>query len=358
MIGSHYHAVVFGIGPAACVFAIRTLGHGKSVLLVPPPRPCTPKPSGETLAPRGEFVLRQLGLAKDCLSDQHVTNSMWSCWRNSRLKRTDLAFDPHGRMWHLNRPLFDNALLDHAIALGADVIDSGWQGINGFERRPNGWNTHVVSQGSERALTAGYFVDATGKSASFARRMGAKRVVQYRLIALSCVCEGRSGVDSLLIEAVSKGWWYSFGLPHGKLVLTLMTDSQLGKVSKVTREKVWDELLDQACYTKERAGICAGVPSAVSVESARLDRMHGEGWVAVGDSAMTFDPLSSQGLTSAIEQAVEVADILSFEDENALAAFDSRRIELFEQYKTHRLQFYQSVQRFSEFEFWRNRLLD
>jgi flavin-dependent dehydrogenase len=33
---------------------------------------------------------------------------------------------------------------------------------------------------------------------------------------------------------------------------------------------------------------------------ARLEPFHGDGWLACGDAALSFDPLSSQGLLTAI----------------------------------------------------------
>ncbi|MGK7908931.1 MAG: hypothetical protein AB4040_17125 [Synechococcus sp.] len=37
----------------------------------------------------------------------------------------------------------------------------------------------------------------------------------------------------------------------------------------------------------------ASKPQAPDARSTRLQRFHGEGWIALGDAAMSFEPLSS-----------------------------------------------------------------
>jgi 2-polyprenyl-6-methoxyphenol hydroxylase-like FAD-dependent oxidoreductase len=162
----------------------------------------------------------------------------------------------------------------------------------------------------------------------------------------------------LLIEATSRGWWYSFPLPSEKLLVAFVTDPRIEKLSENRRESFWHAMLNEAPHTKTRCGISFQELGVASVESASLDPMSGDAWIAIGDSAITFDPLSSHGLTSAIEQATKAAEILSqHADQSALSAFDSERIGLFEKYQAQRLHFYRSVRRFSGQAFWRERVV-
>jgi len=352
---SRYDAVVFGKGPAASVFAIQMTRRGRTVLLVPPSFQPSAKPFGETLAPRGEFLLRQMGIASECLAGQSPTDFVLSSWREPRLERTDLRFDPHGQMWHVNRPVFDNALLARATASGAAVLDRNHHMPVRLGRTADGWKIHFDSG---NALTAGCLVDATGRSAFLARLFGSQRVVKDRLVALSRICEQSREVRSLLIEATSRGWWYSFPLPSEKLLVAFVTDPRIEKLSENRRESFWHAMLNEAPHTKTRCGISFQELSVASVESASLDPMSGDAWIAIGDAAITFDPLSSHGLTSAIEQATKAAEILSqHADQSALSAFDSERIGLFEKYQAQRLHFYRSVRRFSGQAFWRERVV-
>ncbi|HTU48777.1 MAG TPA: FAD-dependent monooxygenase [Bryobacteraceae bacterium] len=355
----NYDAAVFGKGPAACIFAIRMARCGGTVLLVPPLTKSSPKPWGETLAPRGEFLLAQLGLVDQCLAGQHVTQTTLSCWLTPRLDKADLAFDPHGRMWHLNRPTFDHALLAHAVHSGAHILDRNSRRVSGISRQAGHWQITLASSNGEHTIQVEHLVDATGRSHSLARAMGATRILRDPLIALFCITEELGpDISPLLIEPVSQGWWYSLGLPQGQFLAAFITDPKLLKLSAETRQSVWDAMLDDAPYTRNRISASTNMLNVVSAESARLDQMSGEGWLAIGDAAMSFDPLSSHGLCSAIEQAMHAAEILLTRgEEAALSEFEAKRKHLFGKYTAQRRAFYRSVQRFSGYPFWQNRML-
>jgi flavin-dependent dehydrogenase len=44
---------------------------------------------------------------------------------------------------------------------------------------------------------------------------------------------------------------------------------------------------------------------------ARLEPLHGNGWLACGDAALSFDPLSSQGLLTALYSGKFASDFFS-----------------------------------------------
>jgi len=353
----HYDAVIVGNGPAACTFAIQLVRRGRTALLVPPRNEAAPnKPWGETLSPRGEFLLTRLGAADECLAGQYATQKVLSCWRNSDPEIIHLEFDPHGRMWHLSRRSFDNALLTHAAASGTEILDRTSHRITGFEKHPDGWKVRLSCSDIEYSVSAAFLVDATGRSSSIARRLGSKRVVRDQLAAIWCVREQAGDTAPLLIEPVRQGWWYSLGLSQGMLVVALVTDPTVVKVSASTRRLVWDSALDEAPHTKRRFGAEVNRLSVANIESAHLDRMGGEGWVAIGDAATSFDPLSAHGLCCALEQAMDVAELLCLSGhEAALPDFETRRIDLYEKYEADRIAFYKSVRRFSGYPFWRRR---
>lgn len=356
---THYDALVFGIGPAACIFSIETMRGGRTVLLVPPRDEPRQKPWPETLAPRGDFLLAKIGLAQHCLANQHSTQTMLSCWRSSCPETTDFALDPHGRMWHVDRQIFDKALLTQAIHSGIDILDRASCRFSDFRRHADRWEIRLASSGRERIVRVGHLVDATGRVSFLARLMGARRVLRDHLVAISCTYEQASDIAPLLIEPVSEGWWYSLGLPQRRTLAGFITDPKVVKLSSDVRQFIWNAMLEEAPHTAKRLTSFGSSLAAVSAESARLDRMGGEGWLAIGDAAMSFDPLSSHGLCSAIEQAVDAAEILSVsERQSALADFEMKRKHLFAKYQTRRLAFYRGVRRFSEHAFWQNRALN
>lgn len=168
-----YDWAVFGDGPAACTFALVMARRGKKILIVPARTKAVRKPWGETLAPRGEFLLRQLDVAKHCLEGQFWTDKIFSCWKTAEPESVDLAFEPHGRVWHLARPRFDQVMLRRAAAEGAEILDTDNYRFMGLRRdRGTKWTLDLAMRGFERTIHVGYVLDATGRSSYVSRLMG------------------------------------------------------------------------------------------------------------------------------------------------------------------------------------------
>ncbi|MGC2111535.1 MAG: hypothetical protein WA655_18610 [Candidatus Korobacteraceae bacterium] len=64
----------------------------------------------------------------------------------------------------------------------------------------------------------------------------------------------------------------------------------------------WNLLLGESVHTRRRIenARAQGPPMIFGAQSHILQPMGGCGWVAAGDAAMAFDPLSSQGITKAL----------------------------------------------------------
>lgn len=66
-------------------------------------------------------------------------------------------------------------------------------------------------------------------------------------------------------------------------------------------------------------------PQVSPASGAWLDPVCGEGWIACGDAALAFDPLSSQGLLGALASGVAAARAISSGNPSvALAGIDAR----------------------------------
>jgi flavin-dependent dehydrogenase len=120
-------------------------------------------------------------------------------------------------------------------------------------------------------------------------------------------------------------------------------------------------LLKQAPETRARLDACdfAGEALvAVPVLVGRLDRARGEQWLAVGDAACTYDPLSSQGITKALDSALLAADALERclrGDADALQTYESTLNARFQDHQHTRAAYYRQEQRWPQAPFWKNR---
>ena len=107
-----------------------------------------------------------------------------------------------------------------------------------------------------------------------------------------------------LIESCADGWWYTTLLPSSERMIAFLTDKDLargqmllssgGLTAGIARTRYIGALIRSSGY------VMSGCPRGANAASGGLNRVAGPGWVAVGDAALTFDPLSSQGIFNAI----------------------------------------------------------
>jgi flavin-dependent dehydrogenase len=93
--------------------------------------------------------------------------------------------------------------------------------------------------------------------------------------------------------------------------------------------------------------------------SRLLDPLSGDDWLAVGDAASRFDPLSSQGIVKALRSGIfasyAIGDLLLNGDKSGLRRYQRFVAEEFKSYAQTRLKYYRQEQRWPNSEFWRRR---
>jgi flavin-dependent dehydrogenase len=220
----------------------------------------------------------------------------------------------------------------------------------------------IVHDGVGRTVEASVVIDATGRNASFATRQGAGRVVDDRLagVAVSFAAPNDVCDTTTLVEAQEDGWWYSAAIPGGRVIVAWMSDADLIRRDGLKEPSRWLERLRASRETSARLERCepqwpAGVWSA---RSQRLAGVCGDRWIAVGDAASAFDPLSSAGVLKALYTgkigAFAVLDLLRGEP----AGFARYRAHVEREYARYletRSWFYAQEQRWPGAEFWRRR---
>ncbi len=163
-------------------------------------------------------------------------------------------------------------------------------------------------------LTCDQIIDAGGRAAPVARHLGMSSKVGDRLICawVYGYDTRRPGQGLTYIEAVEDGWWYTAALPDGPRVLAFHTDADL-PAAQVVRER--NRLMESAGTACELSALLADVGfvpgsenGAAAANSAALEPPASEGWFAVGDAAISFDPISSQGLLNALFTGLAAAE--------------------------------------------------
>jgi flavin-dependent dehydrogenase len=228
-----------------------------------------------------------------------------------------------------------------------------------IEQQP--WAIRAQVDGHSLSLTAVWVIDATGRSAWLSRRLGVRKRVYDRLIALVAFTSDTATSETrTLIETCHAGWWYFAPLPDGRAISALFTDSDLlsGDISELQR--FWTNRLADTQLISARTSTIGERPSlrVATATSSKLDRAAGEGWVAVGDAAQTYDPLCGQGvlhaICSGIGAAQAIADLRAG-DPHAIATFEATCDLEFKRYQMSQASHYAREKRWRNSIFWNRR---
>lgn len=348
---------VVGAGIAGCSAAIALRRAGLQVVLFGGAPQAAPQ-VGETLPSAARRPLADLGVWEAFRSDGHVPSSgTVSVWGDASPHFSDSIMDPLGGGWQVDRLRFGDRLRSRAVDCGC-VFHEGAV-IAGAERTGEGWTLQVACASGTWRAEAGYVVDGSGRRGAVARAGGATRRYSDGLMCRHARFAGPGAAKDAdtrtWVESVPEGWWYSARVPGGRRVVAFLTDGDLMPESTGQRRGFAD-LLQRTVWirrlVKEHGLELVDGPHTSAARSSRFLPAAGDGWIAVGDAALAFDPLSGRGMWSALVTGLWAADEIA---NGARAPYRDRLDTLWTDTEGERLSTYAREPRWPGAAFWMRR---
>lgn len=342
--------VVVGGGPAGALAALKLARAGARVLVIDRARPERIE-AAEILSPEGHGILeREKVWSRIPLDLTWPCPAMAAAWETPDPVWTSFTLDAAGCAWHIDRIRFDAWMAAH-IQSAAVVVETGT--VDAVRKVDNGWHVDFRTAGTRQSASARCLVLATGRSSR------AIRLAPRHPIDRLCLVAGTTGADpvdtdALIVEAAPDGWWYSAPLLSRRLFTGWMTD--FTQVSKGRYEQAAAASLAHAPIHRRRIGAPI-LSTIIGSATWAMSPAAGLGWIAVGDAALARDPISGDGLTSALRSACHAADVVEQAlngDTSVWASAAEHTANVARRYQAQRLDLYRVAQkRWPSAPFWR-----
>ena len=353
-----HDVAIIGAGTAGCAAAAALAPHLGVALI---DRDAVPRwRIGETLPGAAARLLRAIGAWEGFVAARHPQAPVRiSRWGSDEPETLDSLRDPDGVGWRLNRSNFETNLREVASRRGAALVLGA--GLAALERVGDAWRLTLTDG---RWIRARYLIDASGRQSRLLRRAGQRQVALDRLACAYQLAEAASGEDDAAIytHAAEDGWWYSAQIGDGRRLVAFHSDADLPVLKAVVRAGVLNTASGIPGLAAMLGGALPGArnPPAMCRASSIARSAAGPGWLAIGDAALAFDPLSSQGLFNALATGVEAAEALLVAEQqgetlHAWRGYATRIGQIWQAYLGHMRMVYALERRWPEAPFWARR---
>lgn len=353
-----YQVIIVGGGPAGIATAITLHARGIQCCVIEAQK--TPiRKAGEAIPPNAKPLLKQLGilsLVEDKKHQIYYGNKVY--WGSDEFAQKEFISDRLGHGFLLDRLHFENQLQDlykktHYPFYKGFKLKKVTSTVSGVEA--------IIENTTETTvLKSNFIIDATGRKASICRHLGIQKEnldTQFAITFNNTLSEEIP--NEIIVEATKKGWWYV--APYNKNEVTMMffTLKTLLPAKENYNTFLQQELQQTQHLSKLIDRISCLNYKIMPAGTSCLQIPFGKNWLAVGDAAYSFDPISSYGITSALASgfygAHAVADYLNGKQE-ALNAYRYIVENAFQAYLQKLMTHYTTEKRWTNSYYWTHRL--
>jgi flavin-dependent dehydrogenase len=287
----NFDAVIVGAGIAGCAAAHHLVAAGRKVALL---HRGSDIPGTESVPPTVARTLHEF--AVHCGSAFSEVIAWWGA--DAPALMTCLG----GRI--VQRAAIAQQLRERVVETGARLLTVRATPI--LARNASCWGVrYKEANGFQRVLVARHIVDASGRAAVAARLIGARRESTDNLCCLSVSVRDPRCIG-VWTESVANGWW-NLCSDGNEATLSFFSSPQIVRQAKHDVPQQFSKIKH---LTKLIIPSQFGPALTRACGSSILDPCAGPGWIAIGDAAMTFQPLASAGIAKALMDAAETREAL------------------------------------------------
>ena len=342
---SKYDVIIVGAGPGGSSCAAWLADSGRKVLMLDKEHFPRDKTCGDGISGKSVRMLSELNLICDIENTPHstMTGIIFSSPEGSVVQVPLPAMAGEVSSGYcIRRELFDDVLFQNARRLTAKTIegftvtelikevDCGHDrviGVNGRDR-----------EGRDQSFYADIVVGADGANSTIARFVGA-RTLDYAHISTGLRCyvrgvKGLSGnIEMHFLDEVHPGYLWIFPVDDGfaNVGVVMVTANIISK--KVKLRDALSRAMKENPLIKDRFKESEVIPGTlkgwVMPLGSKRGRVHGNGWLLVGDAASLVDPFTGEGIGNALLSSRLAANVIleAFKvgvfDEDQLMGYDS-----------------------------------
>ncbi len=317
-----FDALVVGGGPAGSAAAALLARRGRRVLLAERQR--FPRfHIGESLIPETNRYLEAIGVYDRIEAEGFLVkrgavitapdgeNERYASFADAHGQKRPFTFEvPRGR--------FDQILLDHAAASGAEVLQ-GWK-AKSVELSEGGARVRLEDGAGERVASARYLVDASGRDGFLAKRLGLREVdPTLRQVGFHAWYEGVQALpperfgDTRLISIDGSGWAWMIPLDGTVTSVGVVVPRERhAALPTGNPERCLEILLESVpALPPLMVGARRVSPVRVDADYSYTTRAYAGGrWLLTGDAGSFLDPIFSTGVLLALASGVEAGEAI------------------------------------------------
>ncbi len=332
MNDSQWDVIIIGGGPAGSTAAslLRKYDDKLKVLIVEKER--FPRDHvGESQLPSISDVLHEMGVWDEVEAANFPVKIGASYTWGQNQDRWDFDFYPleswqdetrpakyEGQRTHtafqVDRAIYDHILLKHAATLGAEVREE----TRVAEVLVEGDRVQGLRLADGSTIQARWYLDGSGGIGILRRALGVESDApkELRNIAMwdywenaDWAVEIGSGTTRVQVRSLSYGWMWFIPLGPTRTSIGLICPASYYKQTGKRPEELYAQALEDQTEIRD---LIKGATSRGEVESCSdwshlSDRMVGENWMLIGESAGFADPILAAGMSLAHSSAREAA---------------------------------------------------